>query len=137
MSFKPKTTDLTTSKIDKNAVPINEVEPKDYEKICEYLGIEHFPISIFDGIQMLCNVKQNTFYFPMHDAEGQIIGYKKLSRSSDAKLVETTYPESNSFGAVILLPIGKRGVREAKTSILVLNMLDALALRVEKPNGKF
>ena len=71
----------------------------------------------------------------MLDVESNIVGYKKLSRLDDGKMTETTVPEQNSFGAVIFSPIAKRGFRDQRTAILVVNMLDALALRMEKTNG--
>lgn len=133
LNSKPKIL-FDASQIDKNAIPVDEMEPNAVENVFEYLQIENISVSAVSGIQMLCNVERKILYMPMHNNESQIIGYKTLSRLPDGPLKETTLPEAKSFGVVILPPTTKRG-RDSKTAILVLNMLDALALRIEKPNG--
>lgn len=135
MRSKPKPIILTADTIQKGAVPINEVPTNELLEIIQFLGLQKIEPVVFQGIHAFCHVKRKTLYFPMLDVESNIVGYKKLARLADAKMTETTVPEQNSFGAVIFPPIIKRGFRDQRTAILVVNMLDALALRMEKNNG--
>lgn len=132
---KPKPIILAADLIQKGAIPANEVPSNELIEIFQFLGIQKIEPNVFQGLHAFCHVKRKTFYFPMLDIESNIVGYKKLSRLSDDKMIETPVPEQNSFGAVIFSPIVKRGFRDQKTAILVVNMLDALALRMEKNNG--
>lgn len=125
--------------IHKNAIPVQDMTADELLEVIRYLDIRKIEPNVFHSVQAFCNRKRNTLYFPMLDIQSNIVGYKKLSRSSNdggdsEKLTETTIPEQNSYGAVIFSPITKRGYRDQKTAIIVLNMLDALALRMEKPN---
>lgn len=135
MKSKPKTSILSPSMIHKDCVPINEVPNDELQNIFNYLGIVKIDSSAFQGVHAFCHKKRKILYIPMHDVESNIVGYKKLSKSIDSKMIEETFPEKNSFGAVIFPPMAKRKCREQKTAILVVNMLDALALRMEKSNG--
>lgn len=135
MGSKPKPIVLTADTIQKDAVPVNDVPTNDLYEILHFLGFQKIEPSVFEGLHAFCHVKRKTLFFPMLDVESNIVGYKKLSRLADGKMAETTVPEQNSFGAVIFSPIAKRGFRDQRTAILVVNMLDALALRMEKTNG--
>lgn len=143
MRSKPKPTILTGDKIYKGAVPAHDLPPHELLEIIQHLGIRKVEPNVFQGIQAFCDAKRKSLYFPMIDVESNMVGYKKLSRSSisdddgDSAMVETTSPEQNSYGAVIFPPFIKRGYRDQKTAIIVLNMLDALALRMEKTNCKY
>lgn len=132
---KPKPIILSADLIQKGAVPATEVPTNELLEIFQFFGVQKIEPTVFQGIHAFCHAKRKTLYFPMLDVGSNIIGYKKLSRLSDDKMTETTVPEQNSFGAVIFSPIVKRGFRDQKTAILVVNMLDALALRMEKNNG--
>lgn len=107
--------------------------------VCAHLGIENINDSAFDGLHMLCNVREKCLYFPMQDVEGKFVGYKKLSRGKNGHPVEETVPSSNSFGTIVAPPhsSSKRyPTREhTRTAIVVLNMMDTLAIRTEKTNG--
>lgn len=136
MRAKPMKKILTVEAIHKGAVPVSDIQTTEILDIVEHLGLLKIDESAFQGIHAFCHAKMKKLYFPMHDSESNIVGYKKMSKSTDSQTIETTYPETNSFGAVIFPPILKRGFRDQKTAILVVNMLDALALRMEKSNGK-
>lgn len=142
MRSKPKPTILTAEMIHKNAVPVQDVSSDALTDVLQHLDIRKIEPNVFHGVQAFCNAKRNALYFPMVDIQSNIVGYKALSRSlndagdSGGKFTETTMPEQNSYGAVILPPIIKRGYRDQKTAIIVLNMVDALALRMEKTNCK-
>lgn len=133
---KPKITALTAATIQKGAVPISEMPDDELQDVLQYLGLAKFEPATFLGVQAFCHSQLKILFFPMLDVAGNIVGYKRLSRPQDAELVESTFPEQNSFGSVIFHPLAKRGTRDHKTAILVVNMLDALALRMEKSNGK-
>lgn len=135
MRSKPKKKTLTIEAIHKEAVPVSEIQSIEMQEIMEHLGLK-IDESSFQGVHAFCHAKMKKLYFPMHDNESNIVGYKKLSKSIEGQTIETTLPETNSFGAVIFPPIIKRGFRDQKTAILVVNMLDALALRMEKTNGE-
>lgn len=133
---KPKPIILAADTIQIGAVPVDEVPANEMYEIIHFLGLQKIEASVFQGIHAFCHAKGKTLYFPMLDVQSNIVGYKKLSRLDDAdKMTETTVPAQNSFGAVIFSPMVKRGFRDQKTAILVVNMLDALALRMEKNNG--
>lgn len=136
MKSKPRANFLTISTINKNAVPIREISSIKFDEIRQHLGIDNITSAAFEGIQTLCDFKEKSLYFLMQDAYSNIVGYKKLYRKPNEKLIETTFPESNSYGAVVLPPFAKRGSRDSRTAIIVLNMLDALAIRMEKRNSK-
>lgn len=121
----------------KDAVPISEVGTDELLQIIEHLRLQPIEPSVIQGVQAFCNAKRKKLYFPMLDVHSNVIGYKKLSRQIESNVTETTVPEKNSFGAVIFSPIVKRGFRDQATAILVTNMMDALALRTEKSNGKY
>lgn len=131
---KPKKIALTAATIQKGAVPIKEISDIELKEVLQYLGLEKIDPTIFMGIHAFCHPKRRILYFPMIDVEGNIVGYKKLTRLPDAEIVESTVPEENSFGAVIFHPLVKRGYRDQRTAVIVVNMLDALALRCEKNN---
>lgn len=134
---KPKKKILTVETIHKGAVPISEIQSNELHDITEHLGLSKIDENAFQGIHAFCHAKTKKLYFPMHDIELNIVGYKQLSKTSDGQMIETTFPETNSFGAVIFHPKSKRGIRDQRTAILVVNMMDALALRMEKSNGLF
>lgn len=136
MGSKPKPIILTANMIQKDAVPANEVPINDLYEIMHHLDFQKIEPSVFEGLHVYCHVKRKTLFFPMLDVNSNIVGYKKLSRmANDDKVTETTVPEQNTFGAVIFSPITKRRFRDQRTAILVVNILDALALRMEKTNG--
>lgn len=136
---KPIPTILTGKMIHKNAVPVQEMTADALQQVIQYLGIQKIEPNILQNVQAFCDAKRNKLYFPMIDAQSNIVGYKELARASDehSPLAESTTPEQSSYGAVIFSPIIKRGVREQRTAIVVLNMLDALALRTEKTNSEW
>lgn len=134
LKSKPKPTSLTTLAINKDAVPINAVEATELEEVFSHLGLENITAAAFHETGILCNAKRKVLYFPMQNTDSTITGYKKLSRIIHGQIMETTIPDANSFGAVILPPVQRRG-KDQKTAILVLNVLDALALRMQKHNG--
>lgn len=86
-----------------------------------------FPVSSFEALHVACDPLTNTLYFPLQDADGQIVGYKTLSRPHD-DLVETTVPDTNCFG--VLMAIGKAS--KDPNAVIVLNVPDLLALSVQK-----
>lgn len=134
---KPKPTILTGAMIDKNAKSVQDVTPDALQEIIQFLDIRKIDSNVFHGLNAFCHEKRKKLYFPMLDIQSNIVGYKKLCRplSGDPeRMTETTIPEQNSYGAVIFPPISKRGHRDPKTAIIVLNMLDALAIRMEKNN---
>lgn len=131
---KPKIKVLSPTTIHKDAVPISEVSDDVIQEVIEYLGITKIDSSAFQSVHAFCHAKRKTLYFSMHDVDSNIVGYKKMSKPNDANMIETTFPETNSFGAVIFPPVAKRS-RDHKTAILVVNLIDALALRMEKTNG--
>ncbi|XP_031631440.1 twinkle protein, mitochondrial [Contarinia nasturtii] len=131
---KPKISIQKSYQIPKDAIPITEIGNDEIQEIIEHLGLHDIELSVLQNVQAFCHAKRKTLYFPMLDVHSNIIGYKKLSRLLESKLTETTIPEKNSFGAVIFPPIIKRGFRDQRTAILVVNMMDALALRMEKTN---
>lgn len=127
--------------IQKNAKPVQDMTPDALDEVITHLNIQKIDSTVLLGVQAFCHEKRNALYFPMLDVQSNIVGYKKLHRPLSAsgdlqKMTETTTPEQNSYGAVIFPPIHKRGHRDQKTAIIVLNMLDALALRMEKTNCK-
>lgn len=131
---KPKKTALTAATIQKGAEPIKEISDIELKEVLQHLGLEKIDPTTFMGLHAFCHSKRKILYFPMIDVEGNIVGYKKLTRLPDAEIVESTVPEENSFGAVIFHPLVKRGYRDQRTAVIVVNMLDALALRSEKTN---
>lgn len=133
---KPKPTILTCEMIHKNAKPVQDMSADELIEVIQYLDIRKIEPTVFQGIQAFCNANQNKLYFPMLDIQSNIVGYKKLSRPKNdvMNFTETTIPEQNSYGAVIFPPMIKRGPRDQKTAIIVLNIVDALALRMEKTN---
>lgn len=136
LKSKPKTNFLTADAMQKGAVPVNEMSTNELLELFQHLGFQKIEPSVFQGVQAFCHAKRKSLYFPMQDVESNFVGYKKLSRLNDENpITETTFPEQNSFGAVIFPPIVKRGFRDHRTAILVLNLLDALALRMEKTNS--
>lgn len=136
MRAKPKKKNLTIDTIQKGAVPVLEIQNAEIQEVVEHLGLLKIDKNAFQGVHAFCHLKMKKLYFPMHDNDSNIVGFKKLSRSTEGQTIETTYPETNSFGAVIFPPITKRGFRDQRTAILVVNMPDALALRMEKSNGE-
>lgn len=137
MSSKPAPTSLTASKIVRDAVPINEIDTNKLQTIISDLGLEQLIEILLQETGIYCNIRLKILYFPMLDADSKISGFKILSRTANRGITEATFPETNNFGIVILPPVVKKGPKDQKTAILVLNMLDALALRREKQNGKF
>lgn len=135
LKSKPKVINLVSENIQQGVRPVNEMQTVELQEIIDHLGIVNINAAVFQNIQAFCDPRQKAVYFPMQDIGMNIIGYKKLMASADGHTTEVTYPERNSLGAVILNPIVKRGYRDQKTAILVLNMLDALALRTEKCNS--
>lgn len=135
LKSKPKPTSLTPLTINKDAIPIKDIESSELNGVLDHLGLENITEIAFHESGILCNAKRKVLYFPMQDANLTVTGYKKLSRIVNGQIMETTIPETESFGAVILPPIQKRGPRDQRTAILVLNVLDALALRMQKHNG--
>lgn len=136
---KPKPTILTGEMIQKNAKPVQDMTADALDAVITSLDIRKIDANVLHGVQAFCHEKRNTLYFPMLDIQSNIVGYKKLHRplseSGDLqRMTETTMPEQNSYGAVIFPPIQKRGHRDQKTAIIVLNVVDALALRMEKTN---
>lgn len=136
MRSKPRPNFFTISTINKDAIPISEIDSTKFDEIRQHLGIDNLTSAAFEGIQAFCDLKKKSLYFLMQDAYSNVVGYKKLSKKPNEKMIETTFPESNSYGAVVFSPFVKRGTRDSKTAIIVLNMLDALALRMEKRNSK-
>lgn len=139
---KPKPTIFTGEMMHKNAVPVQDMAADELLEVIQYLGLRKIEPNVFQGVQAFCHAKRKSLYFPMLDIQSNIVGYKKLARPVNdedcvATAVETTIPEQNSYGAVIFPPISKRGYRDQKTAIIVLNMLDALALRMEKTNCEY
>lgn len=132
---KPKPNILTAATIHKDAVPVSQMLNLQLQSVFQHLGLSKIEPDTLLGLNAFCYAKRKVLYFPMLDVESNIVGYKRLSRLPDADLTETTLPEQNSFGAVIFHPL-KRGFREQRTAILVVNMLDALALRSQKNNGE-
>lgn len=135
MNSKPKPAAQTASKIDKDAVPINEIDTNELQPIMSHLGLENLIEPLLQETGIYCNISSKVLYFPMLDADSNISGFKTLSRTANRGITESTIPETNNFGIVILPPVVKKGPKDQKTAILVLNMLDALALRREKQNG--
>lgn len=136
---KPKPTIFTGEMIQKSAKPVKDMTADALDKVITSLDIRRIDSNVLQGVQAFCHEKRNTLYFPMLDSQSNIVGYKKLHRplseSGDLqRMTETTIPEQSSYGAVIFPPIQKRGHRDQRTAIIVLNMLDALALRMEKTN---
>lgn len=136
MNTKPTPASLTASKIDKDAVSINEIDINVLQPIMNHLGLEHLIETLLQQTGIYCNISSKVLYFPMLDADSSISGFKTLSRTVNRGITETTIPDTNNFGIVILPPVIKKGPKDQKTAILVLNMLDAMALRREKQNGK-
>lgn len=136
MKSKPKIKSPTIVTIQKEAEPIILIPNHELLEIFQHLRLQKIEPDVFNGIQAFGHAKRKTLYFPMVDIDSNIVGYKKLTRPNDesSKIIETTIPEENSFGAVIFSPVNKRGNRDHKTAVLVLNILDALALRMEKSN---
>lgn len=139
---KPKPTILTAEMIHKNAKSVLDMTSDALLEVIKFLDIRKIDSNVFHGLQAFCHEKRHTLYFPMLDIQSNIVGYKKLHRpfseNGDLKqMTETTIPEQNSYGAVIFPPLIKRGNRDQKTAIIVLNMLDALALRMEKTNRSY
>lgn len=89
-----------------------------------------FPISTFENFRVACDPAANTLYFPFHDADGQMVGYKMLTRQHD-QLIETTFPETNCFGVLM------SAVKATKdtSAVIVLNVPDLLALSQHKLNS--
>lgn len=132
MRSKPKPTILTGEMIDKNAIPVQEMAHDALLEVIQNLGIQKIEPNILQKVQAFCHAKQNTLYFPLIDIQSNMVGYKKLTQiDKHLPMTETTSPEENSYGAVIFSPTVKRGFRDQKTAIIVLNVLDALALRTE------
>lgn len=92
-----------------------------------------FPVSVFESLGVTCDPNTNTLYFPLQDADAQMVGYKTLSRQNDI-VVETTFPDSNSFG-VLFAGVPKLSGKEAN-AVVVLNVPDLLALSMQKLNSK-
>lgn len=135
LNSKPKKTILTIEAISKDAIRISEMADTDLQQTIDNLGLKKIATIALQGVHAFCDAKRKSLYFPMLDIESNIVGYKALSMNDAMKMTETTFPEQNSFGAVIFPPMTKRGYREHKTAIIVLNLADALALRMEKTNG--
>lgn len=134
---KPNTEPLLSIvEVDENVVPINNLNTTELEEILSHLGINNITKEAFIGTDVLCHTKRRILYSPMQGTDSETIGYKILSKNGET--AESTIPETNSFGVVKFSPIVKRGTKDQKTAILVLNILDALALRMENmTNGKF
>lgn len=129
-------TDLPTSKIiDEIAVPVDKLPIDKLEEICKNLKLNEALASAFENLGLLYNFNDNILYFPMHDVDNRIIGYKKLFRQNN-KTVEETLPESRVFGTIIVSPGTKKSHKEVKTAILVLNIPDVLTLRMQHLNCK-
>lgn len=136
MRAKPSIQPILPATIDENAVSFKELNRSEFELICKHLEIENIAPLAFEDLGMLCNVNEKILYFPMQDVDNQIIGYKKLYKCNE-RILEETYPESNSFGAVIVPSVKRLSKDHNKLAILVLNMVDVLALRMQKTNGNF
>lgn len=135
MNSKPTVITYDINKIDANSLPVSSLEATDFEAICQHLNLQKIQQSTFEGLNAFCNVEKKTLYFPMQDVNGQNVGYKTLY-SKSGSVLEDTVPETNSFGAVIVAAKTKRSQKEPKTAVIVLNVLDALAIRSQNPKGK-
>lgn len=87
-----------------------------------------FSPDIFAPLGTLCDPVTRSLHFPLHDANGQTVGYKLLSRPDD-ELLERTTPDSDSFGVLVSLP---KSQRDASSAVVVLNVVDLLALVSQK-----
>lgn len=120
--------------IDSNKIPqdiigdlkiIKNLSDTEIVQICEQLDVQNISIDQMKDALIHCDLENSTFYFPMVDANGSIVGYKKLS-NQNGQLCETSFPEANCFGVVMHLP--RKQQKNHRTAILVLNLLDYLSL---------
>lgn len=121
-----------------NAVPVSDVDPTVFENVLHHLDLCGITSAAFDAaMPVLCDPEKKSLYFSMRGSEPNDVGHKELIRNANNGLVETiTSPESNSYGVITFAPSTKRSIKDAKTAIVVLTLRDALALRMEKNNGK-
>lgn len=132
MHAKPKINDYNIHAIDADAVDVTNLLPIEIESVCSDMGMEKITVAAFEAILVYCNTKRKIFYFPMLDVDNTIVGYKKLSKNeNNNSFREETIPESHSFG-VVLAPAKRTTKDQQKNAILVVNMLDALAIRMQK-----
>lgn len=138
MKSKPKLSTGGYASSQVNAVPVSDVNSETFEEILQHLDLYGITSTAFEATSILCDPKRKSLYFGMRGPQLDHLGCKELSKNPHNNLVETiTSPESNSYGVVMLPPSTKRGVKDTKTAIVVLTLRDALALRMEKSNGKY
>lgn len=93
--------------------------------------LQIIPVSSLEHLKTLCDVTENSLYFPMRDVNGQMVGYKILSKVNDA-LEEKTLPEINCYGVVTSVGVPNRVQKDQPSAVVVLNILDLLALSTQR-----
>lgn len=132
---KPPVQLYTPENIDAHAIPVDDLDPEQRDEIYTSLDLGEIFTSSIDGLGLLYNFNENILYFPMHDVDNRIVGFKALSRRNK-RIIEETVPDTRSWGMVMVPPVSKRGQKESKAAILVLNVLDVLALRTQNISCK-
>lgn len=132
MRAKPPIKQYIVTDFDEDAVDVSELTADEIERVCGEMGIQKISASAFEEFHAYCNVKRKIIYFSMVDVNGATVGYKKLSKNEAGEgFREETIPESSCFGVVMASP--KRQAKDhPKHAILVVNMLDALAILMQK-----
>lgn len=123
-----------------NAIPVSDVSPEKLVEILQHLDLHGITATALEATAARCDPKKMSLYFDMHGPElgTNYLGCKELFRNPENNLVQTrTLPESHSYGVIVLPPCPRKGPKDAKTAIVVLTLRDALALRMEKFNGKY
>lgn len=133
---KPPVNRFQIEDIDAGAAKVSDMSMEEVDGICDQLGMEKITFAAFENLNAYCNLEKRILYFPLKDVDGFVVGYKKLSKNNnDDKIREETIPESNSFGVVIATT--KRLTKDqAKHAIIVVNVLDTLAIRMQKAQGE-
>lgn len=123
---------------DRSAVPIGQLPDTVVADVLRHLRLDSFAVALLDSFGALCSPIAQSLHFPLHDVNGDTVGFKVIERSIDGgdsdegtggELVERTVPTSNCFGVLCCIP---KSQRDAANAVVVLNVVDLLALATQK-----
>ncbi|CAG9862156.1 unnamed protein product [Phyllotreta striolata] len=106
---------------------VRNIDEEAFQRILKKFKLPNVSKTVFEHLDVKLNDKQTEIYFPLENAESQVIGYRKLhSRSIEA----TTLPDTSCGGVLTA-----KAVKNKDTAVLIPNISDLLILANSKINA--
>lgn len=135
MFLESKPIPFTPPRLPDGVESVKDLSPDDLKNLMDCLNLDHKIDLALKNSNILYHKESKALYFPMHDVNKILVGYKILKRTGN-DIIETSLPVTvNRFGLLSLKGTVGKTSKESTSCILVLSVLDFLALGTQKING--